>query len=72
MRPQQVLPLQARVDLGVMVMKGYSMFFKAPGLEPHHQMFSVILRTLVVWGGDGYLSEEVQLAYSIAPVNKTC
>ena len=32
----QVLPLQARVDLGVMAIKGYSAFPKAPALlEPH-------------------------------------
>ena len=31
--------LQARVDLGVMVMKGYSAFPKIPALlEPHHQI----------------------------------
>ena len=37
--PYQVLPLQARVDLGAMAMKGYSAFPKAPALlEPHHQI----------------------------------
>ena len=37
--PYQVLPLRARVDLGVMAMKGYSAFPKAPVLlEPHHQI----------------------------------
>ena len=31
-----------------MAVKGYSSFFKALGIEPHHQMqFSVIPRTLV-------------------------
>ena len=36
-----MLPLQVRVDLGVMVMKRYSAFPKAPALlEPHHQMVS--------------------------------
>ena len=35
----QVLPLQARVDLGVIALKGYSAFPKAPVLlEPHHQI----------------------------------
>ena len=34
----QVLPLQARVDLGATAMKGYSTFLKALALlEPHHQ-----------------------------------
>ena len=37
--PYQVLPFQARVDLGAMTMKGYSAFSKAPAsLEPHHQI----------------------------------
>ena len=34
----QVLPLQARVDLGAMVMKGYSIYPKASRLEPHFQI----------------------------------
>ena len=34
-----MLPLQARVDLGAMAMKGYSAFPKALALlEPHHQI----------------------------------
>ena len=38
-RPYQVLPLRARVDLGAMAMKGYSTFPKALALlEPHHQI----------------------------------
>ena len=38
-RAYQVLPLQARVDLRAMTMKGYSAFPKAPALlEPHHQI----------------------------------
>ena len=37
--PYQVLALWARVDLGVMTMKGYSVFPKAPALlKPHHQI----------------------------------
>ena len=38
MGTEQVLPLRISLDLGVMTMKGYSTFPKAPGLEPHHQM----------------------------------
>ena len=35
----QVLPLRGKVDLGVMAMKGYSAFPKAPVfVEPHHQI----------------------------------
>ena len=29
----------ARMDQGVIVMKGYSTFPKAPGLEPHHRVY---------------------------------
>ena len=37
--PYQVLPFQVKVDLGAMVMKGYSAFPKAPALfEPVHQI----------------------------------
>ena len=35
----QVQPLRVRVDLGAIVIKGYSAFPKAPALlEPHHQI----------------------------------
>ena len=37
-RNYQVLPLRARVDLEVMVMKRYSTFSSASGLEPHHEI----------------------------------
>ena len=40
-RPYQVQPLWARVDQGVMAMKGYSPFSKVPALlEPHNQIVS--------------------------------
>ena len=43
-----MLSLQPSVDLGTVAMKEYSTFPKAPALlEPHHQIFSVISRTLV-------------------------
>ena len=46
-----MLPLWARVDPGVMAMKEYSTFPKAPALlEPHHQVI-VISRTLI--GSEG-------------------
>ena len=38
MGPSQVLPFQIEVDLGVMATKGYSIFFKALGMEPHYQI----------------------------------
>ena len=38
-RPYQVLPLRARVDLGAIAMKKYAAFPKTPALlEPHHQI----------------------------------
>ena len=44
---KQVLTPQIRVNLGVIAIKGYSTFPRAPEIEPHHQVqFSVILRTL--------------------------
>ena len=37
-----MLPLRARVDLEVMVMKGYSAFHNAPLLlEPHHKIVTI-------------------------------
>ena len=36
--PFQMLPLWLRVDLGAIAIKRYSIFLKAPGLEPHHQI----------------------------------
>ena len=46
--PYQVPPLQVKVGLGVMLMKGYSAFPKAPALlEPHHQIVFLISRTLM-------------------------
>ena len=49
MGPEQIPPLQVRVDLGVKASEGRaSIFPKAPGQEPHLQMqFSFISRTLV-------------------------
>ena len=58
-----------RVDLGVLVMKACSTFFRAPELKSHHQMqFSVISRKLVwcLHGGGSYPSAEMQSAYSTA------
>ena len=34
LEPQQVLLIWVSVDLGVMLMKGYSAFPNTPGLEP--------------------------------------
>ena len=68
-----MLPLQASVDLRVMIIKEYSAFPKSPALlEPHYQIVSchiVISRTLVgVWGGS-FSSAGIQLLYSTAPAD---
>ena len=52
--------------LGVMSVKRYSAFPKAPALlEPHHQIVNVIFRTLNGWRS--YPSVEMQSVYSTAP-----
>ena len=59
--PNQVLPFRARVDLGAMTMKGYSVFSKAPAsLEPIQD---------TRWVGKFYPSAEKQSLYSTAPVD---
>ena len=60
-----MLPLQVRVDLGAMVMRGYSIFPKAPALlEPHHQIVYRHMRDTCWWGS--YPSAEKQPVYSTA------
>ena len=38
MGPNTVLILWVSINLGVMAIKGYSTFPKAPELKPHHQI----------------------------------
>ena len=51
--PKQALPVQVRVDLRVMIMKGYSTLLRYLELELHHWIqFSIMARIpLCVWGG---------------------
>ena len=71
MGPKQVLPLQFRVDLGVMAMKRYSTFFKSPELEPHFQMqFSVIPDTHFLVGGVLILKRRINQIILSSPVKK--
>ena len=50
MTAKQELPLQVRVDLGVMVMKGYSTLSRSLKLEPNLWMqFTVIPSTPLFW-----------------------
>ena len=61
-----VLPLQARMDLGVMAMKGYSALPKAPAfLYFHHQIVSYPGRSL----GESYISSKMQLVCSTILAN---
>ena len=47
MGPYQVMLHQVREDQGIMMMKEYFTFPKAPGLKLPHQLFSVIFSILV-------------------------
>ena len=46
----QVLPLWVRVGLGVMVMEAHSIFPKALGLQPHHQMQFCVISMILIGG----------------------
>ena len=61
--------LWVRLDMGVMSMKEYSAFPKAPALlEPHHQIvLGHIQDTCWRWGS--YPSAEKQSVYSTAPAD---
>ena len=63
-----MLPLQARVDLGAMEIKGYSAFPKAQALpECHHQICLMSYPGHLL--GESYFSAEVQSVYFTAPAN---
>ena len=60
-----MLQLQVRVDQGVMAMRRYYTFHKAPGPKPDHQLpFHVISKTFIVLVS--YPCAEIQSVYSIA------
>ena len=68
MGPKQGMPMWVRVDLGIIAMKEYSTFCKAPELEPCHQIqFRVISRRFVGGGGGSNPSAEILSAYSPVP-----
>ena len=58
------------MDLGVMAMKGYATFTKAPEILGNLtiRLFSINIRILVGEGGS-YPSAEVQSVYSTAPAD---
>ena len=51
MEQQQILPLQVKADLGVMVMKGYTKLPRAPELETLHQMQFSVIPSTPFWRG---------------------
>ena len=62
--PSHMLPLWAKLDLGLMAIKRWSTFLKAlASLDPQHQIFSVISKKLV---GGSYPSAGMQSVYSTA------
>ena len=66
--PYQVLPLQARVDLGAMAMKGLSAFPQSSGITG-----TLPSRCLVLYPGyslgESYPSAEMQSVYSATPAD---
>ena len=69
--PKKVLLHHFRVEQGVMAMKRYSTFLKAPRLEHHQQMFLYHIQD-THWVGEGFHpSEEMQSTYSTSPADKT-
>ena len=49
--PHQVLSFRVKVDLGMMAMKGYSTFPKAPGLKSRHQIILYKIHGTLWWVG---------------------
>ena len=65
-----MLPFQARVDLGAMVMKWYSTFPKAPALlKPSPSDYLVSYPGHLFGGRRSYPSAEKQSVYSAAPAD---
>ena len=62
-----MLPRRARVDLGAMAMKGYSLFPRITGTSPSDCLVSYPGHALV---GGSYPSAEVQSVYSTAPADR--
>ena len=59
-----MLPLQVRVDLGILTMKGYSTFPKTPELELHQIQLRVIPKIIMGVGGLCLYREAVGIFYS--------
>ena len=61
-----MLPLQVRVNQGVMALKEYFAFPKTPELETHNRIVLCHTQDTCRWGWEAYPTAEMQLAYSIA------
>ena len=59
-----VQPLLVRVDLGVIAMKDFSTFPKAPGLKPHIQMVENHIQDICSDEGAFYSTAVMQSVYS--------
>ena len=71
MGPQQALPIQVRVDLGVIAIKRYSTFFEASRLDLHHQMQFIIMPKILIEVGS-YSSTEMQSMYVADLADRAC
>ena len=71
MGPKQVLPLQLRVDLGVIVMKGYSAFPKASWLEPCYLMQPSVISKILVGKGILLLCRDA-VGVFYCPIRQCC
>ena len=60
----RVLPLQAKVNMGIIAMKRHSIFLRAPELDPYHQIqLHIILR--IIFFGEGLIPMQgIELVYS--------
>ena len=64
-----MLQFRARVDLGVMAMKGCFAFLKAPASQETHHQICLVSYTGHSLGAESYPSAEVQSMYSTAPAD---
>ena len=65
----QVLPLQVRVDQGVVAINGYSTSPKTLLWVPHHQMQFRVRSRILVGVGEFYPSAELHSVYSNVPAD---
>ena len=64
MKHKQALPVQVRVELEVIAMKGYSTLNKSPELEPRHQNQSSVIPRTTFCKRSHTLQHKVESEYS--------